>query len=1036
MIDPQGQAGKFIKALAAKKFEGELTVVKLTDKNMLRAMENAVRFGRWVLLENIAEEIDPAVEPLLVRQIIMVQGTPHIRLGDTNVPFNDNFRLFITTKLPNPHFAPELQVKVTLLNFTITPQGLEDQMLGTVVARENPELEQKKNELVIQNARMKAQLESIESQILKLLSETKGDILEDEALIETLSASKKTSAEIQDRVVESAQVEKEIDDSRRAYAPVAQRASTLFFCIADLAHADPMYQYSLQWFVQLFVNTIPSVPQADNLSDRLQLLSECFTRALYDSICRSLFEHHKLLFSFLLAVRVLQAEGRIGAKEWRFLVASSPPSRSLKNPAPAWLTDSTWAQIVALSDLEKFADFEVDFVEHLPLFRRYFDSATPHLERLPDKWEARLDGFLKLLVLKCLRPDKMSDAILSWVAANLGKEYTEFPPFSIQQSFAASTSSTPLIFILSRGADPAAELFAFAEDMGCSDKMKSISLGQGQGAVARKYIEEAMKSGGWVLLQNCHLAISWLPTLERLCEDIKPELVHANFRLWLTSLPTPKFPVSILQNGVKMTNEPPKGLRSNLMRSYLGFTDDALNDCKQPVAFKKLLYSLCLFHAVILDRKKFGPLGWNIPYEFTENDLQVCVTQLREFLNMYDEVPYEVIRFMTHDIHYGGRVTDDVDRRTIATILSDFIKPEVLRDDYAFTQSGKYKSLAVGSRQHYLDAIRALELVPQPEVFGMHENADITSARSATAAMFNTILALMPRAAAEDGRSSEDVVTQTAQQVLDSLPPNFDCEAISRNFPTVYTESMNTVLLQETIRYNRLLSMMRSTLADLLKALKGLMVMTEPLEKMATALFNNQVPEQWSSVAYPSLMPLATWVSDLHARLDFVQQWITKGTPAVFWISGFFFPQAFLTGALQNFARKHKCAIDAVSFSFHVLDSDAADIHRGPEDGIYVRGLFIEGARWDSASQCLADSRPKELFTSFPVIWLLPQVNRVPPHSDSVYTCPVYKITTRCGTLSTTGHSTNFVLNVELPTRDAPSKWIKAGVALFCALSY
>jgi dynein heavy chain len=246
---------------------------------------------------------------------------------------------------------------------------------------------------------------------------------------------------------------------------------------------------------------------------------------------------------------------------------------------------------------------------------------------------------------------------------------------------------------------------------------------------------------------------------------------------------------------------------------------------------------------------------------------------------------------------------------------------------------------------------------------------------------------------------------------------------------------MNTVLVQESIRYNRLIQAIRRTCADLKKAIKGEMVMTQSLEKMSDALFNNVVPELWSVVAYPSLMPLAAWVTDLLARIDFIQTWIENGIPTVFWISGFFFPQAFLTGTLQNFARKTKKAIDAISFGFHVLDRRADAIAERPKDGIYVHGLYLEGARWDGARHSLVDSKPKELFTSFPVMWLLPEEERKIPE-QGVYRCPIYKTLTRAGQLSTTGHSTNFVLYVEIPTTTPESKWIKAGVALFCALKY
>lgn len=175
---------------------------------------------------------------------------------------------------------------------------------------------------------------------------------------------------------------------------------------------------------------------------------------------------------------------------------------------------------------------------------------------------------------------------------------------------------------------------------------------------------------------------------------------------------------------------------------------------------------------------------------------------------------------------------------------------------------------------------------------------------------------------------------------------------------------MNTVLVQEVIRYNRLLAVMKENLVNVKKALKGLIVMGEELELLANSLFDNQVPKLWDEKGFLSMKPLASWTEDLNARIDFLQKWIDNGTPQCFWISGFFFPQAFLTGTLQNYARKHVIAIDKLSFEFKYLDIEPQDVHEKPEDGCYIHGLFLEGARWDASAQMISDPRPKELYSS------------------------------------------------------------------------
>ena len=356
--------------------------------------------------------------------------------------------------------------------------------------------------------------------------------------------------------------------------------------------------------------------------------------------------------------------------------------------------------------------------------------------------------------------------------------------------------------------------------------------------------------------------------------------VHPDFRLWLTSLPTPAFPVSVLQNGLKLTNEAPKGLKANLTRSYNSLSDQAT--ALQPPAGKeqelsKLTYALCFFHAIIIERKKYGSLGWNIQYAFTEGDLSVVLAQLCTLLVSAGEsgaVPFDVLRFLTAEIHYGGRVTDEMDRRTMSTLLESLIVPRVLEDDFAFSPSGLYMSLPVGDHAAYLSAISQMSLTTQPEVFGMHENADMVCAQEETSVMMRTILGLLPRTTSSASRSREELIGDAATSILARLPPVFDLHAIGKKYPTLYEESMNTVLLQETIRYNALLSVLHSSLRAIGKCLKGELVMTDELEKLATSLFDNTLPELWTRLSYPSLMPLQAYISDLLARVTFLQSWV------------------------------------------------------------------------------------------------------------------------------------------------------------------
>ncbi|XP_053995911.1 dynein axonemal heavy chain 7-like isoform X3 [Hylaeus anthracinus] len=1046
IIDPQGQANRWIRNMER---ENNVNIIRLNQPDYARVLENALQFGQPVLLERVGEEIDAVLEPVLMKETFRQAGALCIKFGDAIVEYNRNFRLYITTRLRNPHYLPEVAVKVTLLNFMITPSGLEDQLLGIVVAKERPDLESEKNALIVQGAANKKLLQETEDKILEILSISEGNILEDEEAIQMLTSSKNLSDDIQTKQTAAEQTEASIDAARLQYTPIAVYSTVLFFTIAMLAHVDPMYQYSLPWFVNLFELAIDNTEPAETVEQRLSDLVNYFTYSLYANVCRSLFEKDKLLFSLLLAINLLKQQGNISLSHWMFLLTGGIGiDNPYANPT-TWLPAKQWNELCNLDNVESFSGVRKSFTENTDQWRKLFDSKEPQNATIPKPFDA-LNLFERMLILRCIRPDKIVPAVQKFVQAKLGPRFVEPPPFDLSSSYADSNSCTPLVFILTPGTDPGQLLLTFADEQGyTASRLFYLSLGQGQGPVAEETIQTAVIVGNWVVLQNCHLAVSWMSTLENICEGFMPDTIHSEFRLWLTSYPSEHFPSSVLENSIKMTNEPPKGLRANILRSY---TSDPISDpdffesCSQTEYFKKLLYSLCFFHAIVQERRNFGPIGWNIRYEFNETDLRISVLQLHLFLDEYEHVRFDALKYLTGECNYGGRVTDDWDRRTLNTILSKFYCEKLLTDKlyYFDDTSNVYYCPNVREHEAFMEYTRDLPLITEPSVFGMNENADIIKDQQETNLLFASILLTQDRGdlwqsrkettkSATGQTSNDQIVLDIASEIFNMLPTDYDLVLALRKYPTSYEQSMNTVLVQEMARFNKLLGYIRNSLENIQRAIKGLIVMSFDLEDIYDAILINKIPELWKQHSYPSLKPLGSYVRDLLRRLNFLRSWYEEGPPIFYWISGFYFTQAFLTGTRQNYARKYQIPIDLLVFDFVVLESGTAGIS-APEDGVYVYGLFLDGARFNMKQMCLDESIPKVLYENMPPLWLIP-MKQEDIKERITYLCPVYKTSERRGVLSTTGHSTNFVIAMTLPTVKPPEHWIMRGVAMLCQLS-
>jgi len=1035
LIDPQVQAVKWLK----KKEADNLDVIQLTQKNWLKILRNAITNGRCVIIENLGSDIDATLDPVLSRSIYKKGRSLYLKLGDEEVEYDIAFQLYLQTKLSNPHYRPEIAAQCTLINFIATEKGLEEQLLARVVELERKDLEDKARELTEAAIRYKIQLVELEDELLERLANAPDDILSDVPLIEGLEATKKTAKEINEAVEVGKVTQKEVEAARESYRPQASEGAMLYFLLTKLCAIDHMYQYSLDSFLTFFEKSVLRAPSKDNLIDRVTSLRESLRMTIFKWVARGLFERHKLILLSQLTFNLMK-RNIIGDSEWnenhfQFLVRG-PTKPGVRNPLQ-WLPDNAWDTCQALSDIEEFDKFASDLVEAAPRFQEWFNSICPENEKLPLDW-AGLDRapFLKMMVVRSLRPDRMTSTLTQFIRHTLpnGSAYCDCDSTLnsieiLEQCLSDSTPKTPIYFILSPGANVVADLDLMADKYGLQKGISyhNVSMGQGQDLVAMSCLETAHRNGHWVILNNVHLMPKWLIELEKKLDIYAAEGSHDKFRVFLTSDPSTVIPIGVLNRCIKLTNEPPTGLKANLKRAWCFFPKDYVEEVDSKT--KSILFGLCHFHSIMMERKLFGPMGFNMKYPFSIGDLRDSATCLQNYMDNSGggKIPWQDLKYIFGEIMYGGHIVNDFDRLLANEYLNFYMKDELLDETemYPYAQDGtSFLSPAPTSFEKYIDHIDKGIQSDTPMAFGLHPNAEIEFRTQQSNTMFSTLTELQPREASSgDGAASPQ---QTAELVANDIIEKFgeryfDIEDLARNLDE--QGPYQNVFIQEMDIMNVLLEEMKRSIKELKLGFAGELTMSDNMENLMASFYLDKIPSSWSKLSWPSLRSLASWLNNFNDRLNQLDEWTENPSeiPKVTWLSGLINPTSFLTAICQVTAQKNQWELDKLlTFTDVTKKISVESIDSKSRDGAYIIGLSMQGARWDLNSGHINSSKPKEMFCRMPIM-AVKALTIEKANVGGIYNCPVYMTEQRGPT---------WFFNAQLKTKSPPARWVLAGVAL------
>ncbi|KAL2864679.1 dynein heavy chain [Aspergillus lucknowensis] len=675
IIDPSGRVTEFLQKESSDR---KLTVTSFLDDSFVKQLESALRFGNPILIQD-AEHLDPVLNHVLNKEYQKTGGRVLIQLGKQEIDFSPSFKLFLSTRDPSASFPPDICSRTTFVNFTVTQSSLQIQSLNDVLKHERPDVDKRRSDLVKAQGEFKVHLRQLEKRLLQALNESRGNILDDDNVIETLETLKKEAAEISKKMVETEGVMTEVENITHNYSIIARSCSAVFAVLEQLHHINHFYQFSLQYFVDIFNSVLrenPRLKQEKDHAARVQIILRDLFVTTYQRTSLGLIQKDRITLAMLLAqatpypmdrglIDTILDESTEGTDlsanpETKEKVMGGLANMSLyKSHLPA-VTAEQWEQFLNEELAENFA---------------------------PAVWPANTSQFdqllRSLLLIKLCRMDRFVPAAERFIVAVFGRELFEGST-DLKDIVDQVTATAPISLASSPGFDASYKVDALVERMHAT--CANIAMGSNEGLEsADKAINNAASAGTWVLVKNVHLAPSWLQSLEKRLESLKPD---KDFRLFLSMESSPKIPVNLIRASRVLMYEQPAGVRANMKDSLSSLTTRASH---APVERARVYLLLCFLHAVLQERLRYAPsLGWKGFWEFNDSDYECSAYIIDYWVDTVaqgrsnvapQKLPWDMIRTLVTEM-YGGKVDDSGDFQQLERLVNSFLTPAAFEDEY------------------------------------------------------------------------------------------------------------------------------------------------------------------------------------------------------------------------------------------------------------------------------------------------------------------------------------------------------------------
>lgn len=677
IIDPTARVISFLEKQHSNK---KLTVTSFLDDAFVKHLESAIRFGNPILIQD-AEYLDPILSQILNKEYKKTGGRVLIELGNQDIDFSKDFKLYLLTRDPSIVIPPHISARTTIVNFSVTRSSLESQTLNQVLRAERPDVEEKRLQLIQLQSEYKVHLRQLESQLLQALNESEGNILDNEKIIDTLEKLKVEAAEISAKVEETDNVMTTIDEVMNQYRPLAVHCGKIFAILEKLHLINPFYQFSLEYFLKIFSSLWTTGAKSDMSSSRVSELINLIYANTFNATSASLLNKDKPAFMLLLA----QAYSSDIGPNKLARVLNKHDLKGINIDEPGW-----FSKIEGI--LDEFADIDINSVDEPSLtdaLKNRKGGSVP-INIWGETCSEALRQLYNLLLVKLVQPKEF----LEYVNNFCGSLF----PFPLDMNcdledliLSHSDSSTPLALCATRGSDPSFKVETVLNRLG--KKCEIVALGSKEGNLnADKAILTGSQKGTWVLIQNVHLSPSWLEKLEK---HVLSTRHHPDFRLLLTMQTSARIPTTLLRLSRVVMFEPPWGIKSSMQASLR--LNNATRLLRPPIERGRLYFLLAWLHGVLQERGRLVPLGWTKPYDFNDADFESGAYVIDVWVDAVAGtrtnvapagLPWQAIRGLLTDTVYGGKIDRTEDCEVLDKLVRSVFTPDAYNLGFSLVTDG------------------------------------------------------------------------------------------------------------------------------------------------------------------------------------------------------------------------------------------------------------------------------------------------------------------------------------------------------------